>query len=246
VWLLDAALQYQPFMFGRGFAVQVIEPAAAGNPAAIARPMVWGAHVIAAHPVLWNALFATVQLALALGLFRRRTVKLALAGTVGWSLGVWWLGEGLGGIFSGAGPVAGAPGAALLYALLAVLLWPGGAEAGSVARSSIARGAAADVWIAVVATEGILALPVAHARVGVAAGLALALVAAAPRVPRLPARALLTAAFVGAALLWALGQHFGSILGGDATDPNSGPLLALLTLAYWPLDPSMEALRRAT
>jgi hypothetical protein len=28
IWLLDAALQYQPFMFGRGFATDVVLPSA--------------------------------------------------------------------------------------------------------------------------------------------------------------------------------------------------------------------------
>jgi hypothetical protein len=37
---------------------------------------------------------------------------------------VWWFGEGLGGILTGSSPLAGAPGAVLLYALIAVLLWP--------------------------------------------------------------------------------------------------------------------------
>ena len=38
---------------------------------------------------------------------------------------VWWFGEGLGGIVTGgANPITGAPGAVLIYVLLAVLLWP--------------------------------------------------------------------------------------------------------------------------
>ena len=66
-----------------------------------------------------------MQLFLALGIAWRPTVKLALAASVAWSLGVWWLGEGLGGVLNGtADPVTGAPGAVILYALLAVLLWP--------------------------------------------------------------------------------------------------------------------------
>jgi hypothetical protein len=32
IWLLDAALQYQPVMFRSSFATMIIEPAAAGNP----------------------------------------------------------------------------------------------------------------------------------------------------------------------------------------------------------------------
>jgi len=39
---------------------------------------------------------------------------------------------------------------------------------------------------------------------------------------------------VVAAAIWVVGQAFGMILAGGATDPNSGPLLALLALAYWP------------
>jgi hypothetical protein len=116
VWLLDAALQYQPTMFGHGFVDGVIAPAAQGNPAPIARPALWAADVIAAQPVLWNALFASLQLAIALGLLGllgRRTVRPALAASIVWSLGIWWLGEGLGGVLTGAGPIAGAPGPAL-------------------------------------------------------------------------------------------------------------------------------------
>ena len=84
VWLLDAALQFQPFMFGRGFATEILKPTAEGNPHFVAGPVLWSAHVVLAHPQLWNALFAVTQLLLALGLFWRRSVKFALAGNVVW------------------------------------------------------------------------------------------------------------------------------------------------------------------
>jgi hypothetical protein len=48
-----------------------------------------------------------------------------------------------------------------------------------------------------------------------------------------------------AAITW-LGQDFGAILTGQGTDPNSGPLLFLLALAYWPLRPQPAALPAAT
>ena len=81
--------------------------------------------LVLTHPALFNAAFATIQLALAAGLLWRRTTRLALAGTIVWALGVWWLGEGLGGLLTGtASPVTGAPGAALLYVVIAVLAWP--------------------------------------------------------------------------------------------------------------------------
>ena len=41
-------------------------------------------------------------------------------------------------------------------------------------------------------------------------------------------------AVVVALVIWVVGQAFGVILAGGATDPNSGPLLVLLALAYWP------------
>ena len=125
LWLLDAALQYQPYMFTRAFATQTLAPTAQGNPAPIAGSITWAAGLVADHPVATNAVFATAQLLLALGFFWRPTVKTALAASLVWSLAVWWLGEGFGGVLTGdANPLTGAPGAVILYALAAVLLWP--------------------------------------------------------------------------------------------------------------------------
>ncbi len=35
-------------------------------------------------------------------------------------------------------------------------------------------------------------------------------------------------------MIWVVVQALGGILASGATDPNSGPLLVLLALAYWP------------
>jgi hypothetical protein len=78
------------------------------------------------HIALYNALFATTQLLIGCGMLFRRSLRLALAGSIAWALAVWWFGESLGGIFTGALPLAGFPGAVMLYALIAVLLWPAG------------------------------------------------------------------------------------------------------------------------
>jgi hypothetical protein len=141
LWLLDGMLQFQPSMFGRGFP-QMLAGSAQGNPAVVARPITWSAGIIGHHVVALNAVFAVSQLLLGLGIAWRPAVKLALAGSVAWSLAVWWLGEGLGGVLAGtASPVDGAPGAVLLYALLAVLLWP--ADRAPVAREPADRAPAA-------------------------------------------------------------------------------------------------------
>src|SRR5262249_53192569 len=122
IWLLDAALQFQPYMFTKGFVRDVILATAPGNPAIVARPITSAANLVLGHIVLANAAFATIQLLLAIGLFWRPTVRLALAASIAWSAAVWWFGEGLGGVLAGSlDPFDGAPGAVVLYVLLAVL-----------------------------------------------------------------------------------------------------------------------------
>jgi hypothetical protein len=273
VWLLAAALQFQPFMFGRGFALEILKPTAAGNPSLVARPVLWSAQLVLAQPQLWNTLFALTQLLLALGLFWRRSVKLALAGTVVWSLIVWWLGEGLGGVLAGsAAPLMGAPGAVILYALLALLLWPKADDAGgSVAETSVLSRVAPAAWLLLWGSEAYFALlpandspaalhgmlagmadgeprPIAaldrslaslaahHSILGPGLGALFALCALAVLLPPRLAKPLYALAMLLAAITW-LGQDFGAILTGQGTDPNSGPLLFLLALAYWPLRP---------
>lgn len=130
IWLFVGALQLQPFMFGRGFVTEVILPNTTGQPAAVAAPITLAAHLMAHYPVLLNSVFAGVQLLIGaemirLALLDRVAVQRVLLASIMWALSVWWIGEGLGGLLTGtASPLTGAPGAVLLYALLAVLAWP--------------------------------------------------------------------------------------------------------------------------
>ena len=70
--------------------------------------------------------------------------------------------------------------------------------------------------------------------VAVILAVVLALVAVGVYLPRPAARAGVVLAIVTAAVIWAA-EGLGGILTGGGTDPNSGLLLALLALAYWPL-----------
>jgi hypothetical protein len=125
IWLIDGVLQMQAVFFTRTFGAEMIAGMSAGNPSLLARPITWSGQTIGHHALVSNALFALGQAALGLGIAWRPTVKPALAASIVWSVGVWWIGEGLGGVLNGnADPVNGAPGAVILYALLAVLLWP--------------------------------------------------------------------------------------------------------------------------
>jgi hypothetical protein len=264
IWLLDAALQYQPVMFSKMFATMMLAPSAAGQPLFVAGPVHLTVRIVAASPVAWNAVFATVQLALGVGLLFRRTTRAALAGTIAWGLAVWWLGEGLGGIFTAAAtPLTGAPGGAVLYALLAVLAWPGVTAARRPGRAAAATPAglvsvaesgplgryAKLAWfvlwaaLAVFTVHAPLQASTLTAAGGTPAHVITALVTAACCVAALgvlaPATtrlALLTAAAAGA-IIWAAGEDYGAISSGMATDPNTGPLLLLLAMTYWPVRP---------
>jgi hypothetical protein len=276
LWLLDGVLQFQPFMFTAGFARQVMAPGAQGNPALIADPITSVARLVADHPAATNAAFATIQVLLGLAIAWRPTVKAALAVSVVWALGVWWLGEGLGGVLTGqAGPVAGGPGAALLYALLAVLLWPPREDAlrrepfvgagligatparlvwfvlwGSLAGYAVDRtnrspqalhnllagmSAGQPTWIAAISNHS--ASVVAHRGLGVSVALAAVLAGVALSVfgkPALARTAVVVATLVSA-VIWVTAEALGGLFGGQGTDPNTGPLLMVIALAYWPL-----------
>jgi hypothetical protein len=125
LWLLDGLLQFQPAMFTRKFATQVIAPAGVGQPGFVAGPLDEVVRMILHQPAVMDLGFGLIQLALGAGILFPRTARWALAASVAWSLAVWYLGEGLGGLFGGgASLLTGAPGAALLYAVLALAVTP--------------------------------------------------------------------------------------------------------------------------
>ena len=275
-------------MFSRGFVTGVLAPARMGNPALLADPAQWAARIIGHDVMAWNAAFATIQLALAAGLLWRRTARAALAGTIGWALAVWLLAEGAGGVLSGmsgmANPITGAPGAAVLYALLALLIWPTRAAGNSVARGSVAAGGLLGLrgaracwivlwgsfsylvlqpgvrsaaamrgtftglasgephWLATMNNATATALSAHAMLVSSALAVAFALTAAGILSPA-TLRPALALAVVLAVFIWVAGEDFGGILTGQATDPNSGLLLILLSAAFWP--PHGEAAGRS-
>jgi hypothetical protein len=269
VWLFDGILQYQPSMFTKAFP-QMLGESAHGNPAAVAAPIAWSAGFVGHHLAVLNAVFATIQVALGLGIAWRPTVRLALGASVAWALGVWWFGEGLGGVLAGRASLAdGAPGAAILYAALAILLWPADRDASApfVAGRFVGSAAARLLWLAVWGSVAVFAvLPAAGGPLGptisamasgepgwlawidshlgalladqgpltavLLAGL-FAIAAAAVFWPGRLARVAVGLAVVLAVMLW-LAEGLGGIFTGAGTDPSSGPLLALLALAFWP------------
>lgn len=264
LWLLDAALQYQPFMFGRGFVTQIVDPSTMGSPAIVANSVTSTGQLLLSHAVAFNAAFATIQLALGAGLIWRRTARAALAGTMIWAIAVWWFGESFGMLLSGtASPLTGAPGAAVLYLLIAALAWP---RPGSGAAQ---RPWARLIWLAVwggfaalmfqpqVRAPGALSSAVGGMAANEPGWLAAidravaGFLASGGLVPAMifavafaviaaglffsaTARPALILAAVAALAIWVLGENLGGILTGSGTDPNSGLLLLLLISAFWP------------
>jgi hypothetical protein len=125
LWFLDGALQLQHQMFTSNFATQVIAPAAQGQPAFVSGPIHFGIRLFLLHPAVFNALFACTQLGLGALILSRPTRKLGLMLSIPWSLIVWIFGEGYGGILSAHTLLLmGAPGAVILYAILALAVIP--------------------------------------------------------------------------------------------------------------------------
>ena len=275
IWLLDGVLQFQPAMFTKNFAQMIIFPAIGGNPTVVASPMNWAHGIILNHPVGTNTAFACIQIALGLAIAYRPTAKLGLAASIPWAVAVWWFAEGLGGVLDGgADPLTGAPGAVILYALLAVLLWPVDADSAApfeAARFVGARAARA-LWLVLWGSlvyftfasgndaPGALAGKITamvdgqpawltsimnHAAnltdgrdlaISIVIGVLLAGIAVSVYLPWTAVRrGWLVAALVFAGVIWVTAQAFGGVFLGMATDPNSGPLLALVAVAYWPV-----------
>lgn len=271
LWLLDGILQFQPYMYSRRFIAETIEPMLSMQPALVAHSIHWAGQLAASDLTVWNTLFALVQCAIGLGLLYRPTVKPALALSFGWTLVVWWFGEGFGMLLMNMGsPFDGAPGAVLLYGVVGLLAWP--ARSGD-ARSAAASGPLGDrgglaAWSAVWGCSALLWLEVLTRPVySISGGLleasadsmpwlanlqrslstilqgdgkpfaAIALVvslAVAAGIWTRWRRGALALGVLLALLCWTLGQSLGGLTTGDATDPNSGPLLVLLAFAVWP------------
>jgi hypothetical protein len=272
MWLLDGVLQLQGGFFASQFGRSMLKPLADANPAIVAKPINWVATVIQHNPQWTNASFAAIQIMLGLAIAYRLTLKAGLAASVVWALAVWWFGEGLGGVLNGtASTFTGAPGAVILYALLAVLLWPtarpalDGFEAARLVGRRVANLLWAVLWVSLawfaIAGSNRSSLSFSQAISGEASGepgwlaamdthlaswmghdgLSYALllgalcllIAGAVFLPRTVCNVVLVLAVLVALVIWVVGQNLGGLFNPPATDVNSGPLLALLAVAYW-------------
>lgn len=132
IWIIDGLLQFQPSMYSRGgnsFAGTVLQYNTMGKP----NPLTDLIHFAvtftygdAGHQVVFNTLAALTQLAIGIGLLLRRSEKPALLASACWAVVPWVVGEALGQmVFPQSNmAVTGAPGAAFIYIVSSLALWP--------------------------------------------------------------------------------------------------------------------------
>jgi methyl-accepting chemotaxis protein len=263
IWLIDGMLQLQPFMFGKAFVTDVLLVNAAGQPGVIAAPITQICGLIEPHVAAFNACAATLQILIGLGLLCRRTVRPALAVSFAWALAIWFTGEGLGGIFTGAAnPLTGAPGAALLYVLAGLMCWPGDDGAGLIgARAATAAWAAmwlgfAVLWLlpandtAGAVHDAIAAAPTgagwlsgltgsaAAATAGVGTPIAVTLAVLSAAIGLAVLCRWRTGFFLGLSIalsvvFWLVGQGLGGVFTGQATDVSTAPVLILVAAMFF-------------
>lgn len=124
LWLLDGLLQLQPRMWSE-MATGVMQPAIAGQPAPLHVLLTWASNLVNTHVFVANAMVALIQIALGIALLFDLAPRLAILASLAWTLAVWLIGEGAGGLFTGSALfLTGAPGAVLLYGLLGAAAWP--------------------------------------------------------------------------------------------------------------------------
>ena len=270
LWLVDGALQFQPFMYTRAFPQMLVETTA-GQPHWLSASVGWGARIAVTNLPLWNTLFALTQVALGVGILFRPTVRIALAGSFGWVLVVWWFGEAFGMLFANtASPLTGAPGAVLLYAIVGLIVWPNDRPGGLLGVRG-ARLVWAALWtlmawlwlLSANSSAGATRDAIASAPFGIAGlaslqrqaaslaggnGLPIALALAAVSLAigiavavEWQPRTFLKLAICLNVGYWIVGQGLSGIATGSATDPNTGPLFVLLAAALFTLVPAETA-----
>jgi hypothetical protein len=122
LWLIDGLAQLQPKMFTSQFANNVVLTSASGQPHFLASLIHFFISIFLTHPAFFNSCILITQLGLAFLILYKRSSVLGLKLSILWALFVWTVGEGLGGLLGfNSNLLTGLPGAAILYAFLAVI-----------------------------------------------------------------------------------------------------------------------------
>ena len=127
LWLIDGLLQLQPLMFTGNMINSIMRPMLQGQPPFIEPSLQFIVNQTTLHLAVVNVVIAVVQILLGLGflLLSDRWVKEVVIASIVWAFIVWYGGEGMSMLFTGAASIlTGAPGAVLLYPLLGFAVYP--------------------------------------------------------------------------------------------------------------------------
>jgi hypothetical protein len=275
---LVGALQFQSFMYGKGF-IQMLQGLTAGQPGWVASSVNQGAATMESHQAIFNTGAALIQVAIGFGILYKRTTKPAILVSFAWVLAVWWFGEAFGMMFMattpmGGAPMAsaltGAPGAVLLYGLIGAMVWPNGRPGGLFGVRG-ARAVWASLWLVMAwlwlveaggangihnainaapsgmswlssVQDGFASITKGNGVIFaiILAGLSAAIGIAVAMNWR--AKEFLILAAVLNLIYWVVGQGFGGIFKGGATDPNAGLLFIVLSYTMYTLVPYEQGL----
>jgi hypothetical protein len=162
LWLVDAALQAAPALFTADWWRGDLAQSVMGEPLPINRSIFWAVGIVADHPTAWNATFVALQALLGLALILGRFERTAIVVSVGYGLGIWWIGEGFGGLPTGfALLAAGSPGPVVFYLVLGLLAWPRRDADGREQPRTINAAAGLAGWVLLWAGQAVLHLPLA-------------------------------------------------------------------------------------
>jgi hypothetical protein len=137
LWFLDAVLQLEAPNFARDFPLGDLAQSVMGAPRWENRVVFSSISPFVAHWPWWNLASALLQATIGMALILGYGVRRALLISMVWSVAIWLIGEGLGMLPTGfAMALFGAPGAAMMYGVLAGLAWPAnhGSSGPAVAR----------------------------------------------------------------------------------------------------------------
>jgi hypothetical protein len=222
LWLADGIFQLQPAMFTSTFVNAVLTPNLQNQPVILAKIIAFGIHAFAANIFWWNLAAALIQIligALLLLPLRNNVKRFGLWLSASWAIIIWIFGEGLGNLFAGSATFyTGAPGAALLYLILALfLLYPR-----KLPLQKLPLFAGMLFLVSAILNLSISGLLGTLLLIGI--GMCLILIPVRPV-------AWITIAFL--LVVWWIGQSFGGLLtfpGGTATDFNTAPIFILFLL----------------
>lgn len=294
LWIVDGVLQFQPRLTNDGFAASFLGYGTIGTPPPVANLLRWALPLLAPHGASLSLAIGGFQLAVGASLVglvfegtwtprcaplanshsaaTQRLHRLALLTSAGWALVVWLFGEGMGAmLLPGASMLTGAPGAALVYCevSLLLLLQMDQREPRVTERPALWRWAWISTWLvpslvqlgsSAIHSHALSETLLSQMR-GEPGWLAHANAVLASVAGRHPLAvsivALIGQGAIGISVLWArkrpwlakagvragvllslcyfvIGQDFGGLLTGSATDLSLGPVMVILALlVYW-------------